>query len=142
MHHHARRLIDDHQLIVFIDHVQGNILRFDGGIIMRPVEHQGDDIARAYLIITFDRIAVDVNKTGIGGFLDSVTAGMGLMLCQELVDTYGHLTFIHFYTEVFIQRLAITCRFSGVEQLVVIQFDVDYFLIHGINTSSKPSVSL
>ena len=144
MHHHPCRLIDDHQLVVLIDHLQRNILRFDGGIIMRTVEHQGDDIARTYLIITFNRISVDMDKSGISGFLDSVTTGMGLVFCQELVDTYRHLTFIHLYTEVLIQRLPVARWLTGVEQLVVVKFDVIHYLTHcpvASLISSKSSLS-
>ena len=55
-----------------------------------------------------------MNETGIGSFLDSVTAGMRLVLSKELINTYGHLTFIHFYPEVLIQRLTIAYWFTTV----------------------------
>ena len=55
MHHHSRRLIDYHQVIVFIDHIQRDILRFDGRIVVWTVEHECDDISCTYLIITLDR---------------------------------------------------------------------------------------
>ena len=144
MHHHTCRLIDDHQLVVLIDHLQRDILGLDGGIIVRTVEHQGDDIARAYLIITFYRISIDMNESGISGLLDSVPAGMRLVFGQELVDTYGHLALIHLDTEVLIQRFAVTCRFFNFEQFGFIKFDVVHYLTHcsvASFTSSKSSLS-
>ena len=85
-----------------------------------------------------------MNETGIGSFLDSVSAGMWLVFCQELVDTYGHLTFIHLYTEVLIQRLLIAGRFTCIEQFIVIKFKIVYYLTHcpvASFISSKSSLS-
>ena len=130
MHNHAGRLVDHHQLVILIDNLQRDILRFDGGVIMRAVEHQSNHIARAYLIITLYRISIHMNETRIGGFLDSVTARMRLMFCQKLVDAYGNLTFIYLDTEVLIQ--------------IKFEFDVVHNLTHCPVTSfisSKSSVS-
>ena len=45
MNHHSGRLIDDHQFIIFIAHIKGNILWFYRCIKMRAIQHQSDDIA-------------------------------------------------------------------------------------------------
>ena len=55
MHHHSRWFVDYHQVIVFIDYFQGDVLRLDSRIVVRTVEHQCDNVSRAYLIITFNR---------------------------------------------------------------------------------------
>ena len=73
VYHQSCRLVDDHQLVVLIDHIQGDVLRFNGRIIVRTVKHQCDDVTRAYLIVAFDGGAVYLDEASIGGFLDAVT---------------------------------------------------------------------
>ena len=97
MDHHTCRLIDDHQIIVFIDHLKGDILWGDGRVVVRTVKHQGDDIARAHLIVTLHRTGTasqfeilsrtDMDEASVCGLLDTVAAGVWLMLREELVDT-------------------------------------------------------
>ena len=105
MYHHPRRFVDHHQIIVFIHHLKWDILGLDGCIIVRTVEHQGDDIARANLIITLYRTTIYMDEARISRFLDTVTAGMWLMFGQILVDTDRYLSFVHFHPEMLIELI-------------------------------------
>ena len=72
MHHHPCRFVYHHQLVVLVAHIQGDILRLNGSIEMRTVEHQGDDIACAYLIITLDGTVVHKQEACVGSLLNTV----------------------------------------------------------------------
>jgi hypothetical protein len=67
-----------------------------------------------------------MDKTRIGGFLDTVTTGMRLMLSQELVDADRDLPLVHLNAEVFIE-LPVGRRFiAHFQQLLIIYI----FYIH------------
>ena len=102
MHHHACRFIDDHQVVIFIDHIQRDVLWFDRCIIVWTVKHQSNDIPRAYLIITFYWRTIYLNKTSFCCFLNPVTTGMRLMLGDILIYSDRHLSLVHLHPEVFI----------------------------------------
>ena len=102
MDHHTSGFIDDHQVIVFVHHIQRYILCLNRSIIMRTVQHQRNHIARTYLIITLYRFVVYVNKTSISRLLYTVATGMLLVFDQVLVDTNRHLPFVHLHTKVFV----------------------------------------
>ena len=121
MHHHARRLVDHHQVFILIDHVERYVLRLDGRIVVRTVEHQRDDVSRAYLIIIFNGCAVHVDEARVGGLLYAVAAGVGLMLGQELVDAHRLLPAVHLYAEVLIQLAA---GLAVIKQLHILQLYV------------------
>ena len=91
---------------------------------MGTVEHQGDDIARAYLIVTFDGTVVHKEEAGLGSLLDTVARRVLCMLRQVLVDAQGLLSAIHLYAEVLVEFPALfrTVRL-GIQQ-VVHQLDV------------------
>ena len=79
MHHHACRLIDDHQLVVFIAHIKGNILGHDGGVEVGTVEHQGDNIAGTHLIVAFHGAGFPT-LLAVVGRRDEQEAGVGSLL--------------------------------------------------------------
>ena len=87
MHHHACRFINDHQLIILINHIQWNILRLYCRVIVWPVQHQRDDIASSHLVIALHRPVVDMHETGICRLLDAVARGVPQMLHHILVYT-------------------------------------------------------
>ena len=103
MHHHARRLVDNHQRIVFVHHIEWNVFGLDGRVVVRSVEHQRNHIARPYLVIAFHGAFVYVHETRVGGLLYAVTTGMLQPFCHKSVDTHGHLSLIHHYAQVFVQ---------------------------------------
>ena len=103
VYYQSRWFVDDHQLVVFVDHIERNILGLDGGIVVRAVEHQSNDISRTNLIITLDGFAVDMNKTRISRFLNAVTGGMLHMLRHVFVDTHRLLTAIHLHAQMLVE---------------------------------------
>ena len=78
---------------------------------MGTVEHERDDIAWSDLIITLYGFVVHMDKARIGSLLDTVPAGMLLMLREVLVDTDRLLSFVHLYPEVLIE-LAVAFRLT------------------------------
>ena len=129
MHHHTCRFVNHHQVVILINHFQWDILGFYRGIVMGPIKHQGDDIARTHLIVALYRFFVHMDKPCIGSLLDAVTTGVRLMLNQVLINTDRHLTFIHFHTKMFVQQV-----------FLLLFFDIDRFVCHSF-TSSKSSTS-
>ena len=105
MHHHACRFVDDHQLVVLIDHVEWNLLWLDGGVEMGTVEHQRDDVARSHLVVALHRFLVYMHKTGIGCLLDAVSAGVLQFLAHEFIHSDGHLSTVHLKAVVLIELL-------------------------------------
>ena len=66
MYHHTGWLIDDHEGIVFIDDIEGYVFWIDGAVMLWYVEHEGDDIIRAHLIVALDWFAIDLDVSCIG----------------------------------------------------------------------------
>jgi hypothetical protein len=66
MYHHTGWLIDDHEGIVFIDDIEGDVFWIDGAVMLWYVEHEGDDIIGAHLIVALDRFAIDLDISCIG----------------------------------------------------------------------------
>ena len=85
MYHHACGFVDDHQVVVFVAYVEWNILRHDGRIVVRAVEHQCHHIAGTHLIVALHRTLVDMNKTCVGRLLYAVAGLMGHVLRQIFV---------------------------------------------------------
>ena len=124
VNHEACRLVDDHQLIVFVYHVQGDVLWLDGRIVVRAVEHQCHHIARAHLIITLNRFPVDVNEPCISSFLDAVARGVLHVFRHVLVDAHRFLAAVHLHAQVLIKLT--------VALFVEIQRDVVQFVRHEV----------
>ena len=124
------RFVDDHQLVVFVDHIKGNILRLDGRIVVRTVEHQSNDIACTHLIVTLDRFAIDMDKTGISRFLNAVTGRMLHMLRHVFVDTRRLLTAIHLHAQMLVELTI--ALFVKAQRDVVQFFDLKVEVWHAI----------
>ena len=107
MDNHPGRLVDDHQLVVFIDHVEGDVLGFNGCIVVRTVKHQRDDISRAHLIVALDGLSVDLYEAGVCRFLDAVARGVLNVFRHVFVNTHRHLSAVHFHAKVLIQFLTL-----------------------------------
>ena len=125
MDNEAGGFVDNHQLVVLIDHIQRDVLGFDGGVIVRTVEHQRDNIAGTHLIVALDGTLVDVDKAGIGSLLDTVTGGVAQMLHHIFVHTQRHLSGIYLQADMFVELLLFT--------VLVKQFQLLFcqlFLIH------------
>ena len=73
MNNHTCRFVNNHQVVVLVDHLKRNILRFDRCIVMRTIKHECNNITRANLIIALDRFVVYMYKAGISCLLNTVT---------------------------------------------------------------------
>ena len=72
MHHHAGGLVDDHEDVVLIDDVEGYVFGVDGAVVLGNVEHEGDDVARAHLVVALDGTAADLYVARLGSRLNAV----------------------------------------------------------------------
>ena len=72
VYHQSSRFVDDHQLVILVDHVQWDVLWFYCRIIVRTVQHQGDDVAWTYLVVALDRRTVNLYESCVGSLLDAV----------------------------------------------------------------------
>ena len=72
MHHHASGLVDDHEDVVLIDNVEGYVFGVDGAVVLGNVEHEGDDVARAHLVVALDGTAADLYVARFGSRLNAV----------------------------------------------------------------------
>ena len=124
VNYQACRLVDDHQLVVFIDHVQRDVLWLDGRIVVRAVKHQRDDVACAYLIVTLDGFPIDVYEACICSFLDAVARGVLHVFRHVLVDAYRFLSAVYLHAQVLI-KLAVAL-------FVEIQRDIIQFVRHEV----------
>ena len=103
MNHHTCRFVNYHQLVILIDNIQRYFLWFDGCVVMRAVEHQGNDITWTNLVIALDGRSVYLYETCISCFLDSIARGVRKMLRHILVDADRHLTMIHLHAQMLIE---------------------------------------
>ena len=106
MYHHACLLVDDHELVVFIHHIDIDFLRLDTCLMTRTVEHQGNQVVRANLVVTLHRFAVHVDKSGIGSLLNAVAALISHLVRQILVYTNRILVGIHLHFPMLIEVVA------------------------------------
>ena len=140
-------LVDHHELLVLIAHVEGHLLGHDGRVVVGPVEHQRDDVARAHLIVALDGAVVDKEESGLGRLLDAVARGVLCVLGQVLVDAQGHLSAVDLEPQMLKERLrlAVRLRLSVIVeqlfQLVVEQFVVSHVHHSSSVTSRKSSTS-
>ena len=120
MHHQSGRLVDDHQIGVFINDIKGNIFRNNFIFITRTVHHHRDDIQRLHFIAAFHRFTVSHNKSVLGSFLDTVARSIDNTFEQIFVDSDHRLPFIHNHAEVFIKLGFVTDRFYIIQ--IIFQF--------------------
>ena len=148
MYHQPCRFVDHHELVVLIHHIQRDVLWFNGGIIVRTVEHQRDDVTRAHLIVALDWGPVNLDEARIGSFLDTVTRRVLHMFRHVFVDTYRLLSTIHLHAHVLIElSVGIRCSIYIVYQVNIFQLvnhhplDSVYSAAGGSDTSTNSSTS-
>ncbi|MPM73395.1 hypothetical protein SDC9_120375 [bioreactor metagenome] len=73
MHYHAGWFVDNHQVVVFINNIEGNILRENLQFPPRTIHHNSDDIQWFNLVARFYGDPVHQNTSGIGSLLDPVS---------------------------------------------------------------------
>ena len=70
MNYHASLLVDHHQRIVLVHNIQRNILCHNTGVVLGTIEHQGDDIIGAHLIVCGEELVYTHRRlTGIHLYL-------------------------------------------------------------------------
>ena len=118
MYHQPRRLIDNHQVLVFIHYIQGNIFGDNLVFVTGTVHHHRYHVQRFHFVTALDRLIVRHHKSGIGGFLYTVTRSIGQTVEQIFVHTHHLLPFIHYHAEVLIKLRLITDRFYIVQYII------------------------
>ena len=92
MHHQARLLVDDDDVVVFVDDVQRNGLWLDVGLARRIVEHNGNHVVGFHLVVRLHRLVVHQDITRLGCILDAVARDAADARGQESVDAHRILT--------------------------------------------------
>ena len=80
MNHHAGGFVNDQEVIVFVDDIQGYILGDYFPIALWTVQYQSDHLQRLNLVVALYRLSVNADTTGLGSFLNAVTAGVTQMV--------------------------------------------------------------
>ena len=112
MHHHTGFLVNHHQLVVFINHIDSDFFRFDTRFVTRTVEHQSNQIIRAHLIVALYRFTIDMDESGISSLLNTVTALTGHLISQVFIDADRILVCIHLHLPVLIEFISSFTRSS------------------------------
>ncbi len=79
------RLIEDDQIVIFVDHVEGDVFGLDL-LLLGLGEHELDHVAVAELEAGFDGLTVDLDGSGLDGILDEMPAEVAETAVQVLVD--------------------------------------------------------
>ena len=103
MHHEASRLVDDHQLVVFVNHIEGNVLRFDATVKFRAIEHQSHHVIRLNAVVALHGTPIDMDATSFGSRLDAIARGVVHEIDEKLIYTQELLSFVGNYSIVFIE---------------------------------------
>ena len=94
MNDEAGRFIDNKQILVFIDDIEGDIFRRDGEVMRLVIEQHLDDIAGFDAVVRGDRRTVDPHISCIRSRLDAVSACVGHVLGEVFVDSLLALALI------------------------------------------------
>ncbi len=85
MNHHSRRLIDDHHPVVFIEHIQLDVLT-DRLIAERRRYPETDRLAGAHLVTGSDHAAIDLGSASLHAVLQLLAAVAVEQLGQKDID--------------------------------------------------------
>ena len=136
MNDESCRFVDDHQLVVFILHVERHLLGHDGGVEMRSCEAKGYDVARPHFVVALYGLVVDEEEASFGSLLYAVAAGVLGVFGEVFVNAQGHLTAVYFDAQMLV-KLAVALggrRVVAVQQLsqlfVFEQFVVFFVRFH------------
>jgi len=91
MDDHSGGFVDDKHLLIFVNDVEGDVLRDDFVLVAWAVHDDADEVARVYAIVAFDGFTVDADAGGVGGVLDAVAGGAGDALDEVFVDAEQYL---------------------------------------------------
>ena len=127
--HKSCGFIDHHQLVVFVNDVERNILGLYRGVVVRAVHHQRHHVARTNLIIAFHRTVVHVHHSRVACLLYAVTRRVLQLLEHELVDADRCLTTVGLHAIVLVElrRLFIVVLQQLCRHFVT-EFEFQFFL--------------
>ena len=69
MDDHAGGFIDDHEVVVFVDDVEGDVFGDDFDFASGVCHDDGDDVPGFDFVAGFDGVSVHAYVSGVGGFL-------------------------------------------------------------------------
>ena len=78
-------LVDDDDVLVFVDNVEWDILGLNLGLIGRVFEPYGDAVKWLDAVVALDGSVVDAYKSRLGSLLDAVARGVLQMEEEKLV---------------------------------------------------------
>jgi len=107
---HTSRFVDDHEIVVFVYDVEGDVFGGDVILVTRAVHHHGDDVAGFHAVVALHGPAVHMDEACLSRLLYAVTRGVGQMVEEELVDTQQLLPPVHHDTEVLVERCLLVER--------------------------------
>ena len=105
MHHHAGRFVNHHEVGIFIHDVQGNVFGLDGMVVLRRVQHQGDDIQRTNFVVALYGLVVNMHESSIRRLLNAVATGMLQAFKHIFVHPQRLLSFVNHDAEMLIKLL-------------------------------------
>ena len=117
VYHQARGLVDDHEVVVLVNYVERDWLRFYLYAPSLVRHHQGDDVEGFHLVVRLDHPVVDADILRVYGQLDTVARSVLQMVGQILVDAQQSLSAVDDHAEMFIHFLL----------LIVFEQDVSVF---------------
>lgn len=131
MHHQTGLFVDDHQIVVLIHNVDGNILRLNSHLFFGAVEHHLYHVARFHPIVALDR-TVDPYALGFGSFLNAVARHTSHLIDQILVDAKERLSRVDFKAMMLVQSSSIGSQRSVIAGIAIGRGEVLEQLIVGI----------
>ena len=94
MNDEAGRFIDDQQILVFINDIEGDIFRGDREVMRLVIEQHLDDIAGFDAVVGRNGTTIHPHVACVRSRLDAVSAGVGHVLGKVFVDTLLTLALI------------------------------------------------
>lgn len=72
VNYHTGRLVDDHEVVVFVYDVEGDVFGGDVVLVARTVHHHGDDVAGLHTVVALHGPAVHMDEASLGRLLYAV----------------------------------------------------------------------
>ena len=98
-------LVDDHDGVVLVDHIEGDVLGDDLELVARTVHDDLHEVEGLDAIVGLDGAAVDKDASRVGGMLDARTRGMREEGGKILVDAQKLLTLVGGETIVLVEAV-------------------------------------
>ena len=105
VYNHACFFINNKNIIIFIDNIEGNIFRDKFYLFRRGRKYYLNQISRFYLIVGFYRKTIDENIACICCILNPGSGDIHYPVCKILVNPDKSLSGIYLISVMFIQLL-------------------------------------